>query len=195
MLVKASFQAYRVIVLHEQASLLQENNVVYSVTPLQNTVSLRKFAMLTLNINGKDQELDVPADMPLLWVLRDVAHLTGTKFGCGMAQCGACTVHVDGAPLRSCITPATAVAHGQKILTIEGLSTDGSHPVQQAWAELDVVQCGYCQSGQIMSAAALLAKIPKPTDSDIDQALSGNICRCGTYPRIRAAVKRAAEIG
>jgi isoquinoline 1-oxidoreductase alpha subunit len=151
--------------------------------------------MLTLNINGKDQELDVPADMPLLWVLRDVAHLTGTKFGCGMAQCGACTVHVDGAPLRACITPATVVAHGQKILTIEGLSTDGSHPVQQAWAELDVVQCGYCQSGQIMSAAALLAKIPKPTDSDIDQALSGNICRCGTYPRIRAAVKRASEIG
>jgi isoquinoline 1-oxidoreductase alpha subunit len=151
--------------------------------------------MLTLNINGKDQELDVPADMPLLWVLRDVAHLTGTKFGCGMAQCGACTVHVDGAPLRACITPATAVANGQKILTIEGLSTDGSHPVQQAWAELDVVQCGYCQSGQIMSAAALLAKIPKPTDSDIDQALSGNICRCGTYPRIRAAVKHAAEIG
>ncbi|QBR31683.1 MULTISPECIES: (2Fe-2S)-binding protein [Pseudomonas] len=151
--------------------------------------------MLTLNINGKDQELDVPADMPLLWVLRDVAHLTGTKFGCGMAQCGACTVHVDGAPLRACITPATAVANGQKILTIEGLSTDGSHPVQQAWAELDVVQCGYCQSGQIMSAAALLAKIPKPTDNDIDQALSGNICRCGTYPRIRAAVKRAAEFG
>ncbi|CAI8874082.1 MULTISPECIES: (2Fe-2S)-binding protein [Pseudomonas] len=151
--------------------------------------------MLTLNINGKDQELDVPADMPLLWVLRDVAHLTGTKFGCGMAQCGACTVHIDGTPLRSCITPATAVAHGQKILTIEGLSTDGSHPVQQAWAELDVVQCGYCQSGQIMSAAALLAKIPQPTDSDIDQALSGNICRCGTYPRIRAAVKRAAQLG
>ena len=168
---------------------------ITTATPLQNTVSLRKFTMLTLNINGKDQELDVPADMPLLWVLRDVAHLTGTKFGCGMAQCGACTVHIDGAPLRSCITPATAVAHGQKILTIEGLSTDGSHPVQQAWAELDVVQCGYCQSGQIMSAAALLAKIPKPTDSDIDQALSGNICRCGTYPRIRAAVKRAAEIG
>ncbi|WDR35472.1 (2Fe-2S)-binding protein [Pseudomonas serboccidentalis] len=151
--------------------------------------------MLTLNINGKDQDLDVPADMPLLWVLRDMAHLTGTKFGCGMAQCGACTVHVDGAPLRACITPATAVANGQKILTIEGLSTDGSHPVQRAWAELDVVQCGYCQSGQIMSAAALLAKIPKPTDSDIDQALSGNICRCGTYPRIRAAVKRASEIG
>lgn len=150
--------------------------------------------MLTLNINGKDQALDVPADMPLLWVLRDVAHLTGTKFGCGMAQCGACTVHIDGAPLHSCITPVTAVANGQKILTIEGLSVDGTHPVQQAWAELDVVQCGYCQSGQIMSAAALLAKIPNPTDSDIDQALSGNICRCGTYPRIRAAVKRAAEL-
>nr|WP_244647583.1 (2Fe-2S)-binding protein [Pseudomonas sp. BC115LW] len=133
--------------------------------------------------------------MPLLWVLRDVAHLTGTKFGCGMAQCGACTVHVDGAPLRSCITPAAAVANGQKIVTIEGLSSDGSHPVQRAWAEIDVVQCGYCQSGQIMSAVALLAKIPAPTDSDIDQALSGNICRCGTYPRIRAAIKRAAHIG
>ena len=151
--------------------------------------------MLTFNINGIDQPLEVPGDMPLLWVLRDVAHLTGTKFGCGMAQCGACTVHVDGAPLRSCITPAAAVANGQKIVTIEGLSSDGSHPVQRAWAEIDVVQCGYCQSGQIMSAAALLAKIPQPTDSDIDQALSGNICRCGTYPRIRAAVKRASEIG
>jgi isoquinoline 1-oxidoreductase alpha subunit len=155
---------------------------------------MREIAMLTLNINAKEQRFDVADDMPLLWVLRDVAHLTGTKFGCGMAQCGACTVHVDGAPLRSCITPASAVAQGQKILTIEGLSTDGSHPVQRAWAELDVVQCGYCQSGQIMSAAALLTKIPSPTDSDIDQALSGNICRCGTYPRIRAAVKRAAEL-
>ena len=150
--------------------------------------------MLTFNINGNDQPLEVPGDMPLLWVLRDVAHLTGTKFGCGMAQCGACTVHVDGAPLRSCITPAAAVANGQKIVTIEGLSSDGSHPVQRAWAEIDVVQCGYCQSGQIMSAVALLAKIPAPTDSDIDQALSGNICRCGTYPRIRAAIKRAAHI-
>ena len=120
--------------------------------------------------------------------------MTGTKFGCGIAQCGACTVHIDGAPLRACITPVAAVA-GKKIITIEGLSTDGSHPVQQAWAELDVVQCGYCQSGQIMSAAALLAKVPTPSDTDIDQALSGNICRCGTYPRIRAAVHRAAEIG
>ena len=151
--------------------------------------------MAELSINGDLHTVSVEADTPLLWVLRDILGLTGTKFGCGVAQCGACTVHVDGAPLRACITPATAVAHGQKILTIEGLSTDGSHPVQQAWAELDVVQCGYCQSGQIMSAAALLAKIPKPTDSDIDQALSGNICRCGTYPRIRAAVKRASEIG
>lgn len=151
--------------------------------------------MLTFNINGKDHPLEVSGDMPLLWVLRDVAHLTGTKFGCGMAQCGACTVNVDGAPLRSCITPAAAVASGQKILTIEGLSSDGSHPVQRAWAEIDVVQCGYCQSGQIMSTVALLAKIPAPTDSDIDQALSGNLCRCGTYPRIRAAVKRAADLG
>ncbi|UVJ43498.1 (2Fe-2S)-binding protein [Pseudomonas sp. LS1212] len=149
--------------------------------------------MVALTINAKAQRLDVPDDMPLLWVLRDVAHLTGTKFGCGIAQCGACTVHVDGAPLRSCITPVSAVA-GKSITTIEGLSADASHPVQRAWAELDVVQCGYCQSGQIMSAAALLAKTPKPTDADIDQALAGNICRCGTYPRIRAAVKRAAEL-
>lgn len=150
--------------------------------------------MITLTINAKAQQLDVPDDMPLLWVLRDVAHLTGTKFGCGIAQCGACTVHVDGAPLRACITPVSAVA-GKSVTTIEGLSADASHPVQRAWAELDVVQCGYCQSGQIMSATALLAKIPKPSDADIDQALAGNICRCGTYPRIRAAVKRASELG
>lgn len=148
---------------------------------------------MKLNVNGTEREVDAPADMPLLWVLRDLMGLTGTKFGCGIAQCGACTVHIDGAPLRSCITPVAAVA-GKKITTIEGLSADGQHPVQQAWAELDVVQCGYCQSGQIMSAVALLAKIPTPTDTDIDQALSGNICRCGTYPRIRAAVHRAAEI-
>jgi len=148
---------------------------------------------MKLNVNGTEREVDAPADMPLLWVLRDLMGLTGTKFGCGIAQCGACTVHIDGAPLRSCITPVAAVA-GKKITTIEGLSADGQHPVQQAWAELDVVQCGYCQSGQIMSAVALLAKVPTPTDTDIDQALSGNICRCGTYPRIRAAVHRAAEI-
>ena len=149
---------------------------------------------MKLNVNGSDHEVDAPADMPLLWVLRDLMGLTGTKFGCGIAQCGACTVHIDGTPLRACVTPASAV-EGRRITTIEGLSVDGLHAVQQAWSELDVVQCGYCQSGQIMSAAALLAKIPKPTDSDIDQALSGNICRCGTYPRIRAAVKRAVEIG
>jgi isoquinoline 1-oxidoreductase subunit alpha len=148
---------------------------------------------MKLNVNGTEREVDAPADMPLLWVLRDLMGLTGTKFGCGIAQCGACTVHIDGVPLRACITPVAAVA-GKRITTIEGLSANGQHPVQQAWAELDVVQCGYCQSGQIMSAVALLAKIPTPTDTDIDQALSGNICRCGTYPRIRAAVHRAAEI-
>ena len=148
---------------------------------------------MKLNVNGSDHEVDAPADMPLLWVLRDLMGLTGTKFGCGIAQCGACTVHIDGAPLRACITPVSAVA-GKKITTIEGLSTDGQHPVQQAWAELDVVQCGYCQSGQIMSAVALLAVIPTPSDTDIDQALSANLCRCGTYPRIRAAVHRAAEL-
>ena len=148
---------------------------------------------MKLNVNGSEREVEAPADMPLLWVLRDLMGLTGTKFGCGIAQCGACTVHIDGAPLRACVTPVSAVA-GKKITTIEGLSADGQHPVQQAWAELDVVQCGYCQSGQIMSAVALLTKIPTPTDTDIDQALSGNICRCGTYPRIRAAVHRAAEL-
>jgi isoquinoline 1-oxidoreductase subunit alpha len=149
---------------------------------------------MKLHVNGTDHEVAAPPDMPLLWVLRDLVGLTGTKFGCGMAQCGACTVHIDGAPLRACITPVGAVAD-KKITTIEGLSTDGTHPVQRAWAELDVVQCGYCQSGQIMSAAALLTVLPAPTDADIDAALAGNICRCGTYPRIRAAVHRAADIG
>jgi isoquinoline 1-oxidoreductase alpha subunit len=149
--------------------------------------------MVSLTINGKTQDFDVPDDMPLLWVIRDVAHLTGTKFGCGLAQCGACTVHLDGAPLRACVTPVGAAA-GKAITTIEGLSPDGTHPVQRAWAELDVVQCGYCQSGQIMSAVALLKAKPEPTDADIDAALSGNICRCGTYPRIRAAVHRAATL-
>ncbi len=147
---------------------------------------------MKLNVNGSDHEVDAPADMPLLWVLRDLMGLTGTKFGCGIAQCGACTVHIDGTPLRACVTPASAV-EGRRIITIEGLSVDGLHAVQQAWSELDVVQCGYCQSGQIMSAVALLAVTPKPTDTDIDQALSGNLCRCGTYPRIRAAVHLAAE--
>ena len=146
---------------------------------------------MNLRINGTDHEVAAPADMPLLWVLRDLLGMTGTKFGCGIAQCGACTVHIDGAPRRACVTPVGSVT-GKAITTIEGLSADGSHPVQRAWAELDVVQCGYCQSGQIMSAAALLTAKPDPTDADIDAALSGNICRCGTYQRIRAAVHRAA---
>ena len=148
--------------------------------------------MLSLNVNGKPVQVDADAEMPLLWLLRDVLHLTGTKYGCGMALCGACTVHLDGQPIRSCITPASA-AVGKSVTTIEGLSQNGEHPVQRAWIELDVVQCGYCQSGQIMSAAALLAQNPKPTDAEIDSAMSGNVCRCGTYQRIRAAIKRAAE--
>jgi aerobic-type carbon monoxide dehydrogenase small subunit (CoxS/CutS family) len=148
---------------------------------------------MKLQINGKEHDVSVPADMPLLWVLRDVLGLTGTKYGCGMAQCGACTVHLDGTALRSCVLPVSA-AVGHQVTTIEGLDPKGSHPVQRAWAELDVVQCGYCQPGQIMSAAALLREVPRPSDSDIDGALSGNICRCGTYQRIRAAVHRAAEL-
>ena len=148
---------------------------------------------MKLTVNGAEREVTAPADMPLLWVLRDLLGLTGTKFGCGVAQCGACTVHLDGAPLRSCVTPVSAVGD-KKITTIEGLSSEGNHPVQRAWAELDVVQCGYCQSGQIMAASALLAAKPDPTDADIDAALSGNICRCGTYQRIRAAVHRAAGL-
>jgi isoquinoline 1-oxidoreductase subunit alpha len=148
---------------------------------------------MKLNVNGVDREVNASSDMPLLWVLRDLLGLTGTKFGCGIAQCGACTVHLDGEPKRSCVTPASA-AEGKKITTIEGLSEDGTHPVQRAWAELDVVQCGYCQSGQIMSATALLAAKSNPSDADIDAAMSGNICRCGTYQRVRAAVHRAAEL-
>ncbi len=150
--------------------------------------------MYTLNVNGKTLEVDVEADTPLLWVLRDTLGMTGTKYGCGMALCGACTVHLDGEPIRSCVTPVSALTAGQKITTIEGLSADRSHPVQKAWIELDVPQCGYCQSGQIMSAVALLAKTPQPTDADIDAAMAGNLCRCGTYQRIRAAIHRAAEI-
>jgi len=148
---------------------------------------------MKLSVNGKEHEVAVPDDMPLLWVLRDVIGLTGTKFGCGMAQCGACTVLVDGQPVRSCVRPASAVA-GRSVMTIEGLSAHGDHPVQKAWAEEDVVQCGYCQSGQIMAAAALLKARPHPTDDEIDAAMSGNICRCGTYQRIRAAVHRAADM-
>ncbi|HET9035663.1 MAG TPA: (2Fe-2S)-binding protein [Myxococcaceae bacterium] len=148
---------------------------------------------MKLVVNGREREVDAPPDMPLLWVLRDVLGYTGTKFGCGMAQCGACTIHIDGKAVRACVTPVSAVGT-RSVTTIEGLSTDGSHPVQRAWAEVDVVQCGYCQPGQIMAAAALLSANPKPTDADIDAALSGNICRCGAYERIRAAVHRAAEL-
>jgi isoquinoline 1-oxidoreductase alpha subunit len=146
---------------------------------------------MQLNVNGTVREVDAPEDMPLLWVLRDVLGLTGTKFGCGMAQCGACTVHLDGQATRSCVLPVSAVA-GRKVTTIEGLSPDGSHPVQRAWIDADVVQCGYCQPGQIMSAAALVAQNPNPSDADIDAALAGNICRCGTYQRVREAVRKAA---
>lgn len=146
-----------------------------------------------LTINGADHEVDVEPETPLLWVLRDTVGLTGTKFGCGIAQCGACTVHLDGQPVRSCSTPAAA-AVGREITTIEGLSPDSSHPLQRAWVEHTVPQCGYCQSGQIMSAAALLSRNPNPSDSEIDAAMAGNICRCGTYSRIRAAIHRAAEI-
>ncbi len=146
-----------------------------------------------LTINGADHEVDVEPETPLLWVLRDTVGLTGTKFGCGIAQCGACTVHLDGQPVRSCSTPA-ASAVGREITTIEGLSPDSSHALQRAWVEHTVPQCGYCQSGQIMSAAALLARNPNPSDSEIDAAMAGNLCRCGTYSRIRAAIHRAAEL-
>ena len=148
---------------------------------------------MKLDVNGTVHEVDAPGEMPVLWVLRDLLGYTGVKFGCGMSLCGACTVHLDGEAVRSCGTPASAAA-GKKVTTIEGLSPDGSHPVQRAWAELDVVQCGYCQSGQIMAAAALLAEKPDPSDADIDAALSGNLCRCGTYQRIRQAVHRAAAL-
>jgi len=148
---------------------------------------------ISFTLNGKSQSVDVDPQMPLLWVLRDTLNMTGTKFGCGMALCGACTVHINGEVTRSCITPISAVA-GKKVTTIEGLSEEGNHPVQQAWIEIDVPQCGYCQCGQIMSAAALLTKKPTPADADIDDFMSGNICRCGTYQRIRKAIHRAAEI-
>jgi aerobic-type carbon monoxide dehydrogenase small subunit (CoxS/CutS family) len=150
-------------------------------------------ATIKFVLNGKTQTVDVSPQMPLLWVLRDTIGMTGTKFGCGMALCGACTVHLNGQAIRSCITPISSVA-GKNILTIEGLSADSSHAVQRAWTEGDVPQCGYCQSGQIMAAAALLAKKAKPTDADIDEVMRGNICRCGTYQGIRRAIHRASEI-
>jgi isoquinoline 1-oxidoreductase subunit alpha len=148
---------------------------------------------MKLDINGAVRDVEASGDMPLLWVLRDLLQLSGTKYGCGMAQCGACTVHLDGNPVRACITPVSSVG-ARKITTIEGLSPDGSHPVQRAWAEADVVQCGYCQSGQIMTAVALLEKRPDPTDFEIDAALSGNICRCGTYVRVREAIHLASRL-
>ena len=146
-----------------------------------------------LIVNGRPATVDAPADMPLLWVIRDVLNLRGTKYGCGIGQCGACTVHIGGRAVRSCQTPVSA-ADNAKITTIEGLSPDGSHPVQLAWAEFDVPQCGYCQAGQMMCAAALLAKTPKPNDQEIDAAMNGNICRCGTYIRIRQAIHKAASL-
>jgi isoquinoline 1-oxidoreductase subunit alpha len=147
----------------------------------------------TLNVNGRSTTVDVPAEMPLLWVIRDVLNLKGTKFGCGIGQCGACTVHIRGRAVRACQTPVSAAAN-VPITTLEGLSADGTHPLQIAWREIDVPQCGYCQAGQIMSAAALLATTPKPTDEDIDRAMNGNVCRCGTYLRIREAIHKAATM-
>jgi isoquinoline 1-oxidoreductase alpha subunit len=149
--------------------------------------------MISLTVNGKPYNVDVAADMPLLWVIRDTIGLTGTKFGCGLSQCGACTVHLDGNAIRSCTTPVSLAA-GKKVTTIEGLSPNSSHALQVAWIAEQVPQCGYCQSGQLMSAAALLAKTPKPTDAQIDTAMTGNICRCGTYQRIHRAIKRAAGV-
>lgn len=148
----------------------------------------------SLNVNGKTETVDVPDRMPLLWVLRDALNLKGTKFGCGVAQCGACTVLIDGQATRSCITPVSAVGN-KKVATIESLPPDGSHPLQKAWMELDVAQCGYCQAGQLMAASALLTRTPRPTDAQIDAAMSGNVCRCGTYLRIKAAIKQAADGG
>jgi isoquinoline 1-oxidoreductase subunit alpha len=149
--------------------------------------------MIQITVNQKQYSVDVPPDMPLLWVIRDVIGLTGTKYGCGMAQCGACTIHLNGEAVRSCVTPVSK-AFNKKITTIEGLSKDNSHPIQRAWLLEDAPQCGYCQSGQIMSAAVLLKENPNPTDQDIDDAMSGNICRCGTYPRIRKAIHTAAKL-
>jgi len=149
--------------------------------------------MISTTVNGRSENIDADADMPLLWAIREKLGLTGTKFGCGVAQCGACTVHVDGQPVRSCVTPVAAVT-GKKVTTIEGLDPKAGHPLQRAWVEAQVPQCGYCQSGQIMSAAALLARNANPTDADIDDAMAGNICRCGTYQRLRAAIHRAAAM-
>ena len=178
---------------HKLGNLASRTTLCF--TPPHLPLSCREFQkiiMITLKINGAEQQFDGDPDMPLLWYLRDVAGLTGSKYGCGTGLCGACTVHQDGVAIRSCITPVQRVV-GKQITTIEGLSRGGDHPLQKVWAALNVPQCGYCQAGQIMQAAALLKKKPKPTDKDIDDAMSGNICRCGTYQRIRAAIKGAAK--
>ena len=182
-----------------QASNLGKNRHnlrVYNLIQPGNTFLVPdrgRLQVTRFHVNGKPVEVDVDPATPLLWVLRDSLGMTGTKFGCGMALCGACTVHLDGKALRSCVAPVSRV-EGKRVMTIEGLSTDLTHPLQRAWIELDVPQCGYCQSGQIMSAAVLLAENPKPTDEDIDEAMGGNICRCGTYPRIRKAIHKAAQL-
>jgi isoquinoline 1-oxidoreductase subunit alpha len=180
---------------HQQKRIVKNRSNVYN---LLDRLHLRLFAgerstVVTFKVNGKQANVDVDPSTPLLWVLRENLGLTGTKFGCGMAQCGACTVHINGQAVRSCVA-AVSRAADKEVTTIEGLSHDLSHPLQKAWLELDVPQCGYCQSGQLMSAAVLLREKPQPTDDDIDQAMTGNICRCGTYPRIRQAIHRAAEL-
>jgi isoquinoline 1-oxidoreductase alpha subunit len=182
-----------------QQVFVQENNFL-PYNPSESGSAVKTFGivigrppMTSFFLNGKSVQVDVDPSTPLLWVLRDSLAMTGTKFGCGMALCGACTVHLDGKAIRSCVAPLSRVA-GKKVTTIEGLSANLTHPLQKAWIELDVPQCGYCQSGQIMSAAVLLAENSKPTDKDIDEAMGGNICRCGTYPRIRKAIHRAAEL-
>src|SRR5437867_722888 len=168
-------------------------NQVVTVLESSTILTGAEAAMIKLKVNRKPQSVDVNPDSPLLWVLRENLGLTGTKFGCGMALCGACTVHLDGEAVRSCVTPVSRAA-GKEVTTIEGLSSDLSHPLQRAWIEKDVPQCGYCQSGQIMSAAVLLRENPRPTDADIDDAMSGNVCRCGTYQRIRSAIHLAAQM-
>jgi isoquinoline 1-oxidoreductase alpha subunit len=173
-------------------SKLYDNSLI-SVSPSDDLAVQDVNMPYKLNVNGRPATVDAPADMPLLWVLRDILNLRGTKYGCGIGFCGACTVHIGGRAVRSCQTPVAAAADA-KIMTIEGLSADGTHPVQVAWQEIDVPQCGYCQAGQMMSAAALLAKTPKPSDQDIDAAMNGNICRCGTYLRIRQAIHKAAAM-